>query len=143
MGDEEEPTPRAPCLADLGIIALDDLIELESTLFVKQGTFYDVLVSEGEWEVFLRVYSSASDCLRVLELRVRRCGERAGELLKMIEWPEVSKATIEGDCVELVIPSDPPSRILNALGKLGLREVKPIAYRDVEPLTSEEGVLGG
>jgi hypothetical protein len=36
---------------------------------------------------------------------------------------------IEGDCVELVVPSEPRVRIKNALEKLGVEKVKPVAFR--------------
>jgi hypothetical protein len=82
--------------------------------------------------VYLRLYSTAQEkCLPVLELRIRGCGEKSTELLKKVEWPEVSKAVMEGECVELIVPSEPPPRIANALRKLGLERAKVLAYREV------------
>lgn len=131
LGDEEEPTPGAPCLGDLDVVNPEDLVDLESTLYTKQGTLYDVLVESSRYEVYMRVYSAAFECIRLLELRVRGCGVESTELLKIVDWPEVTRASMEGDCLELVVPADPPQRILNAMRKLGLDKLKPIAYRGV------------
>ncbi len=129
-GDEWEPTPRAVCIEDLEILEEEDVIELEATLYTREGTIYDVLLDKEDYEVYLKVYSTIpGECLKTLELRIRGCKERGVELLKNVEWPEVSKVIVEGDCVELVIPSEPPPRIKNALGKLGLTKAKPIAFR--------------
>ena len=130
MGDEEEPTPRASCLEDLDMVSAEDIVELEATLYTRPGTLYDVLVEGGRYEVYLRVYSTLSDCLRVVELRVRACGEGSLELFKLVEWPEVSRAIVEGSCVELVVPAEPPFRVASMLRKLGFSEVRLSAFRE-------------
>ena len=52
-----------------------------------------------------------------------------GGAVKNAEWPEVARVVMEGDCVELVVPSEPQLRIKNALEKLGVEKVKPVAFR--------------
>jgi hypothetical protein len=130
IGDEWEPTPGAPCLEDLEVLEEEDIAEVEATLYTREETVYDVLLDEPRYEVYLRVQSTMpGDCIRVLELRVKGCGKEGVELLKNAEWPEVSRVVIEGDCVELVVPSEPQLRIKNALKKLGVEKVKPVAFR--------------
>ncbi len=130
-GDEREPTPRAFCLEDLEILEEDDILEVEGTLYTREGTIYDILLDNTRYEVYLKVYSTTlGECVQPLELRVRGCGERSVELLKNIEWPEIARVVVEGECVELIIPSEPPSRIKNTLRKLGIEKVKPIAFRE-------------
>jgi len=130
LGDEEEPTPGASCLEDLDMVSAEDIVELEATLYTRPGTLYDVLVEGGRYEVYLRVYSAFFDCLRVVELRVRACGEGSLELFKLVEWPEVSRAIVEGSCVELVVPAEPLFRVVSMLRKLGFSEVRLSAFRE-------------
>ena len=130
QGDEWGPTPGAPCLDDLEVLEEDDIIEVEAVLYTREKTVYDVLLDDTRYEVYLKVQSTIpGDCVRVLELRVKGCGKEGVELLKNAEWPEVSRVVIEGDCVELVVPSEPQLRIKNALEKLGVEKVKPVAFR--------------
>jgi hypothetical protein len=130
QGDEWEPTPGAPCLNDLDVLEEDDVIEVEAVLYTREKTVYDVLLDDTRYEVYLKVQSTIpGDCVRVLELRVKGCGKEGVELLKNAEWPEVARVVMEGDCVELVVPSEPQVRIKNALKKLGVEKVKPVAFR--------------
>jgi len=130
QGDELEPTPGALCLEDLEVLEEDDITEVEAVLYIREKTVYDVLLDDPRYEVYLKVQSTIpGDCVRVLDLRVRGCGKEGVELLKNAEWPEVSRVVMEGDCVELVVPSEPQVRIKNALKKLGVEKVKPVAFR--------------
>lgn len=135
-GDELEPTPGAPCLESLNVMPEEDVVEVSSTLYVREETVFDILVYEREdFKIYLRVCSSL-DCVRVLELRVEGCGSNAGSVLGASSWPEVSRVAFEGECVELIIPSTPHVRVKAALEKLGVSEVRAIAFRPVRTFSS-------
>ncbi len=57
-------------------------------------------------------------CIRLENLRARFCGGSFRS--EVLEWPEVSRAALEGGCVEIVIPGDNSIRVKNALSKLGV-----------------------
>ncbi len=131
-GDEFEPTPGAPCLESLNVIPEEDVLEVSSTLYVREETLFDILVYEREnLRVYFRVCSNP-DCVKVLELRIEGCGSNAGSVLSASSWPEVSRVAFEGECVELVVPSTPHIRVKNVLKKLGISEARVIAFRPVQ-----------
>jgi len=126
--DEVEPTHRATCIEDLSILPIDEIIELESRLYISESSIFDVLIhQDSNLEVYLRVYSS--ECVEVLELRVRGCKDKSKIILEALTWPEVSRALVEGECVELQVPAHPPVRVKEALRKLGLTKISVQAYR--------------
>ncbi len=131
-----EPTPGAGCLWEvLGEhVDLESFLEVYSTAYNREIDYLDVLVWErGGIEAFFKSYVGL-DCLELIDLRIRGCESEALSLLKgYAEWPEVSRIIMEGDCIELVVPPDPPVRVVEALRKLGYRgKISAKAYRPSE-----------
>lgn len=121
-------TPDTVCLADLGLFSAEEVGELEALFYSLEHTIVDLLIwEEGDMISYLRFYSRP-DCLALLELRLRGCGESAKKVLSLADWPEVSKIAIEGACVEALVRPSPPAKVRSALNKLGIKPV-PIAYR--------------
>jgi len=131
------PTQGAgPCVAESGLLDGESAAEVEAVLDVHGYAGVDVLLYSGEGvEVYLRVVGGP-ECGEVAELRARFCGEaEARKAFQAVDWPEVSRAAVEGGCVEIVIPADPVFRVKEALRKLGLRPpLRAQAYRPVERL---------
>ncbi|MCX8195661.1 MAG: hypothetical protein N3F67_01035 [Acidilobaceae archaeon] len=128
---EREPTPGAACLGELGILSREEVAELEGIAYLSEHTFLEVLIYEGEgMEAYLRLISTP-ECLRVKELVVRGCGERGSSLIRLTGLPEVTRIAFQGDCVELIVPSEPPSRVREALRKAGVEGIRAIAYREL------------
>ncbi|MCS7106725.1 MAG: hypothetical protein NZ902_01280 [Acidilobaceae archaeon] len=118
-------------MEELGLLPEEEVRELEARAYLSPATHIDVLIrSEERLEAFLRLLSSP-ECLEARELVISACEERGAEFLKYAELPEVARIALEGECVELHVPADPPQRIKEALRKMGLGEAKAIAYREV------------
>lgn len=130
--DDQEPTQGAwPCLLDSLRVDRREFQLLEETLYLSEYNYFDVLVyRDDDIEAFLVVFSSL-DCLQLVELHIRGCGDNAMELLKAAaDWPEVSRVIMEGSCLELVVPADPPLRVEKALEKLGVNKpLQPLGFR--------------
>ncbi len=132
-----EPTHGAgPCLGEAGLLDDESAAWVAAVLETRGYQAVDVLVHESRGiEVYLRVGASP-DCAELLEARARFCGEaEARRAFEAADWPEVSRAVVEGGCVEIVIPADPLFRVREALRKLGLSPpLRAEAYRPVERL---------
>jgi hypothetical protein len=125
-----EPTPRAePCLEEL--FPDLDLSELHERLVNTEHNYVEFLLhDEKDLTVTLLAFIDF-ECFRVQGLRVRGCGDRQGMVVKLMSEPEASGGDIEASCAEARIPADPPYRVLRTLEKLGLKDVRPLAYRIV------------
>lgn len=123
---EWEPTHTAgPCLEDGIPFSGSGEEEVHKAVYLLERNGVDeadiLVYSRHGLDVWFRVeWSPEDECYRVAHLAVRSCGESSGELLKAVEWPEVSRAAIDRGCVEIVIPLDPPYRAERAIKKLGL-----------------------
>ncbi len=135
---DDEPTPGAgPCVEDWGLLDEEEARQIHAILDAQEYNYYDLLVYEGEYEVFLRVFVGL-DCLRLEEVRVRGCGEIAERVKELIDLPEFTRIALEGECVEVASPADLRMRIEKALERLGLRApLSPIAYRAVRRLVRD------
>lgn len=136
-GGDVEPTQGAgPCLEESELLEVESLLWVKARLEIEGAIAADILVGRpGGGEAFLRV-APGVDCIELLELRVRFCSEApAKKALEAIDWPEVSRATIEGGCIELVVPADPLYRVVEALRRLGVKPpLAAEAYRLLERL---------
>ena len=130
--DEGEPTPRAgPCIEEVAEVDEAEFRLLHELLTMTEHDYVDVLLHEAEGvEVYLEAFAGL-DCIRVISLHARGCGPAALDYLKAAaDWPEVSRVVVEGDCIDLEIPPDPPLRIARALDKLGVdTPLAPRAFR--------------
>jgi hypothetical protein len=137
--DAEEPTQRVgPCVEEWGITEEEKARVLHGLLDTIEHNIVDLLIPHERLEVFLRVFIGI-DCLHLLELRARGCGENASTVKNLADLPEFTRITMEGDCVEVGAPADVKSRIINALKHLGLSPpLEPVAYRAVRKLVLEE-----
>ncbi len=129
--DEMEPTPGAgPCIEDVLEIDEGEFKLLFDFLTLQEHDFVDILIESDGFEVYIEGFIS-TDCIVVLALRIRGCGSALAEQLRAYsDWPEVSRAILEGDCIELVIPPDPPARVREAVRKLGVETpIVPRAFR--------------
>ena len=78
------------------------------------------------------------DCLRLIELRIRGCKEKAENVKSLFKEPEFTRIAFEGECVEIVAPADIHVRVENALAAVGLTPpLKILAYRLVRRLVLE------
>jgi len=138
--DEVEPTPRVgPCIEETGIIDEETSRQLFALFEPKEHNFIDLLVFEDEGtETFLRVMVGL-DCLHVFELHVVGCGEKSVEALKKLyDKPEFTRLVLQGNCVELIAPWNPPMRIKQALRLFNIEiPVVPKAYRPSDIFTAE------
>lgn len=130
--DEGEPTPGAgPCIGDVARVDEAEFRLLHEFLNTIEYDYVDILVhSEDDMEVYFEAFAGL-DCIRVVNLRVRGCGPAAIEYLKAAaDWPEVARVVLEGGCIELTVPPEPPLRVARALEKLGVEEpIVPRAFR--------------
>ena len=135
LGGEWEPTHGAgPCLWEAGILDAESSAWVAAVVESRGYPGLDVLVHEaGDVEVYVRIFSGP-ECPELAELRARFCeGAEAGKAFQAVDWPEVSRAVVEGGCLEIVVPADPLFRVKEALRKLGLTPpLKARAYRPVE-----------
>ncbi|MCE4602196.1 MAG: hypothetical protein F7C08_03905 [Desulfurococcales archaeon] len=130
--DEGEPTPRAgPCIEEVVAVDEAEFRLLHELLSSTEYDYIDILLHEGDGiEVYLEAFAGL-DCIRLISLHARGCGPAALEYLKAAaDWPEVSRVVIEGGCIDLEIPSEPPFRVARALDKLGVESpLVPRAFR--------------
>ncbi|MEM1873672.1 MAG: hypothetical protein QXS85_04270 [Acidilobaceae archaeon] len=130
-GDEFEPTLGASriCLKDSGILPEELASEVEAEVYVRDATHVDLLLYHSSDTELVAEAASTPDCLVLLSLKLRRCGASARSLLEWVEWPEVSRAVVEGDCVELAALADTKSRLRNFLEKTGIKPLGVLAFR--------------
>jgi len=123
VGGELEPTPGAGPLCIENVfetLSKDDVYELFSQLVSSEVNYVDVLLfSDENEEVYAHCFISLR-CLEVIDIVVKLCGERSRP--EALGWPEVDKATIEEECVELRSRPEPPLKVRNLLRRLGLGE---------------------
>ncbi|MCE4612909.1 MAG: hypothetical protein F7C07_03655 [Desulfurococcales archaeon] len=132
MGSEE--SLELKCLEDVVEVDRLSLIEARSVLDLSEANMADLLLYSGEGkEVYARVFVSV-DCLLLVYMVVRACGEASGDLLRLAsEAPEVTRISMENGCVEAMVPPEPRGRVSSFLEKAGIKnnlEVK--AYRILE-----------
>lgn len=129
--DDLEPTPGASgvCLKDLEILPADLVEEVEAELYVREETRLELLLYASNNEELIAEAESTPDCLKIQNLKLRRCGADAETLFELMRWPEVSRAAIEGDCFELIAPGDSAARLRNFIKKLGLKPLGVLAYK--------------
>ena len=128
------------CLEEVVEVDRLSAIEARSVLDTLEANMADLLLySGGGKEVYARVFISV-DCLLLVYVVVKACGEASGSLLKLAsESPEVTKITMEKDCVEAMVPPSPPGRVSRFLEKAGIRGGLTVkAYRVLG-----EGVIPG
>ncbi len=132
--DDREPTPRAgPCIEDTGIVEGESASFAYSKLYRLEYNIVDLLIyTDGELEAAARVFVSL-DCLELLEIIVKACGDASGRLLRLADEPEVSRVSMEKGCVELHAPGEPPERARRLLEKLGITgPLEILAYKPIE-----------
>ncbi|MEB3844250.1 MAG: hypothetical protein LRS48_01045 [Desulfurococcales archaeon] len=139
--DEIEPTQRVgPCLEDLDFVEEEDARLAHATLYSREYNIVYLLAGEYEGiEVSLKAFVGL-DCLHLLSLHARGCGpEVQGRLKKLYENPEFTKIILEGDCIEIVAPAEPPYRVKRALKLLGIEgKLRLLAYRRAESFVLDE-----
>ena len=132
-----EPTPRAgPCLEELGEFVDEDSIATASSILERvEYIAVDLLLEPPppNSTMYLRTLLEL-ECIRVLELRVVSCRDDSlKRLLTLADEPEVSRVVMEGECIEIVVPVDPPYRAKSLIEKLGLNGKLAITgFRPVE-----------
>jgi hypothetical protein len=133
---EMEPTPGAGgCLEEFIDVDREGYLAVYGAMAARGVDVAAVLLyDEGGLQVYA-VVEFGEGCLKLREVRARRCGEGSAGLLKAAEWPEVSSAVIEGGCAEIVIPGDTRVRVERALRKLGVEGgFRVLAWAPLEPV---------
>jgi hypothetical protein len=132
---DEEPTPGVgPCVEEWGIIEKETARILYGMLEPLDYNYVDLLILHEKYEVFIRVFIGL-ECLHLVEVRVRGCGETLEEIKKLSELPEFTRIMLEGECIEIAAPADMKHRVVKALEKIGIEPpVSPVAYRMVTKL---------
>ena len=132
MEDDAEPTPGAgPCIDEALEIDEDEFRLLWEFIDLTEHDRVDILVYDSDGvEAYIEAFAGV-ECLQILALKIRGCGDVALEYLKAAaDWPEVSRVVIEGGCVELTVPPEPPLRVARALDRLGVEKpIVPMAFR--------------
>ncbi len=140
--DDQEPTPRVgPCIEDTGLVEKEEASIAYSMLEPQEYNIVDLLLysTPENVEVYARVFIGL-ECLNVLSLHIRGCGEKAVEMLKKYsDKPEFYKIIMEGNCIELIAPHTPTIRLIRALSIVGAKTPLPIlAYRKVEKFVLDD-----
>ncbi|MCE4625082.1 MAG: hypothetical protein F7C35_04380 [Desulfurococcales archaeon] len=135
MSSDEEPTPGVgPCLEDWEIVREEEARVLFGLLEPLEVNYVDLIVPHEVYEVFLRVFIGL-DCLHLVEIRVRGCGDHVNDIKELYNNPEFTRIVLEGNCIEIGAPGDNRIRVLRALNHLGLKPpLEPVAYRLVKKL---------
>ena len=138
MLDDEEPTQGAgPCIEEWGLVDEETAGTLHGILDTTEYNYADLLVEHGELEVFMRVFIGL-DCLRLVEVRVRGCKEKAERVKRLFDEPEFTRIALEGECIEIAAPADIRVRVERALAAVGLAPpLRVLAYRLVRRLVLE------
>ncbi len=139
-GGDVEPTPGAGplCVEDLLPslrAALRDLYLLASSL--EYNYYMLILRASGGVRARVLLYVGPR-CLEVRGVALEACGESVEALKGLADRPEFPVVDVEGGCVSLKAPADPPYRVLRALRLAGVEE-EP-AVEGVEPVEELVGV---
>ncbi len=119
-----------------GLVDPDGLLEAWSVLSSREYVYVDLLLYQREdLEVIARVFVG-ENCLELVEVSVRSCGNSASMLLALSEEPEVDSVVLEKkrgvSCTILRSRPEPPLKPLRLLDKLGI--TKPLAVLAYKPV---------
>jgi len=131
-----EPTPRVgPCVEEL-LAKSEELDEINSVVQNREADWVDLLLYDNnEIQFYLRTFVGI-DCLHIVQGILESCSEAGKEICKRyVDYPEVSRIDLQGDCIFLFIPHFPSLRIRKFMEKIAIRPERILAYR----LIYEEG----
>lgn len=124
-----EPTLRAgPCIEEF-IGENEDIEELNSTAYSNEKDYIDVLLYNNKITFYLKLFNGI-DCLHIIYAILETCEKNEKDfLIKLADEPEVYKIIVEGNCVKLIIPSNPLIRINKIMEKAKINSKEILGYR--------------